>query len=102
MKQDKELVCFCQCGSPEHVFFIKLMDWTNDVHPHFDLEMYLEVHLAPSPFWKRFVNAFRYLFNMSCKDGHFDTVLMRHEEILKLGEVIAEYKKKHDEYDNVV
>lgn len=97
----EELVCFCQCETPDHVFFIKLVDWSNDTHPHLDLEMYLETHLAPLPFWKRIIHAFKYLFNMSCKDGHFDTVLMRHNDILKLEEVIAAYKKKHDDYNNM-
>lgn len=98
----------CQCSSPEHLFLWKGFDWGANkavdklTSPEYEIEVCLETHLAPLPFLKRVWLAIRYIFNRSCETGHFDSTMLRHEDILKLGDLVEEYKKKYNEYETQI
>ena len=98
----------CQCHSPEHMFLWTAFDWGAGkpvdklTRPEFELEVCLETHLAPLPFWKRVWLAIKYVFNRSCNYGHFDSIMIRHEDVLKLGNLVEEYKARYTLYETQI
>lgn len=67
----------CQCHSDEHHFWI-----TYDPDEN---ELSLEVHLSTyRSFFKRLVVAVKYLFGYTCRYGHWDSCLIRHQDIKRL------------------
>lgn len=73
----------CQCSSPEHT-----------IHFIFDKdenEIYTEIFLNQSrSFLKRIWIAIKYIFGYKSKYGHWDTFLMRNEDILKIKRLLED------------
>ena len=62
----------CSCSSPEHV--VTFTWWHKD-----DDALNMNIHLAKHPFYKRVVNAIKYVFGYSCQYGHFDEFFKKEE-----------------------
>jgi hypothetical protein len=56
-----------------------------------DEDFFIEVHLAPLPFWGRVRNALRYLLGRRCKYGDFDVVLLSPSDAVTLGDTLIEW-----------
>ena len=71
----------CRCGSIEHIFVI-----TAD-----EEDLFIEVHLAPLPFWKRLGNAVRYILGERSPYGDFEEIILSPEDALGLGDKLVEW-----------
>jgi len=70
----------CRCDSTEHqLIFSYLPD---------DKEVYVSVHLIPVIFWKRLINAIKYIFKHKSKYGDFEEFIFRSEDADKLQSVV--------------
>jgi hypothetical protein len=54
-------------------------------------DVFVEVHLAPLPFWKRVRNAVRYVFGGRSKYGDFEEILLDPSDALVLGDSLIEW-----------
>ena len=77
----KRTLYLCRCGSLQHSFVV-----TAD-----ELDMFLEIHLSPLPFWDRLGNAIRYVFGGRSKYGDFEEVILSPMEALDLGDRLVEW-----------
>jgi len=70
----------CQCNSTEHqLIFSYFPD---------DKEVYVSVHLIPNRFWKRLINAIKYIFGHKSEYGDFDEFIFKSEDADKLQSVV--------------
>lgn len=79
MKENTDLV-LCNCGSADHQIII-----------HHDLEdkmVYLHIHLAKRPFFRRVVNGMKYIFGYSCRYGHWDEIILDKESATQFQKVV--------------
>lgn len=67
----------CACASAEHILIL------ND---EFSDYLYLQIHLAPLPFFKRLVKGIRYIFGGRSKYGDFDEVIFTPATALELSD----------------
>lgn len=77
----KRTLFTCACGSIQHSFVVSA-DEDN---------AYLEIHLSPLPFWKRFLNAARYLLGGRSRWGDFEEIVLTPEMSLDLGDKLIEW-----------
>ena len=66
----------CECSSMEHQM----------VFVHFDEEpdvIYVQVHLAKRPFWKRVGSAIRYILGRRSRYGDWDEIIVSRERLKK-------------------
>jgi hypothetical protein len=77
----KRTLYVCQCGSLEHALFVCAEDE----------DFFLEVHLAPLPFWRRLRNAVGYVFGRRSRYGDFEEVLLSPADALDLGDKLTEW-----------
>lgn len=70
------IVVICECGSSEHQLIIRTFDDDEDV--------YVDVHLASLPFWKRVKYAFKYIFGYKSKYGAWDEIIINKQEFKQL------------------
>lgn len=56
-----------------------------------DEDFFIEVHLAPLPFWGRVRNSLRYLLGKRCKYGDFDVMLLSPSDAVTLGDTLIEW-----------
>lgn len=70
------VVVICECGSSEHQLIIRTFDDDEDV--------YVDVHLASLPFWKRVKYAFKYIFGYKSQFGAFDEIIINKQEFKQL------------------
>jgi hypothetical protein len=78
MKRD---LFICRCGSLEHMFVVSA---DGD-------ECFIEVHLAPAPWYKRVIYSIRYLFGWRSKWGDFDEILLDPETAVNLADKLLEW-----------
>lgn len=72
----------CACYSDEH-----RMVYTLD-----DEDLYVSVFLPDYPnFWKRIVNAIKYIFGYKCKYGHFDCFLFNKQNAGQLKDLLEKF-----------
>lgn len=78
----------CQCSSMEHSFRV--------TYNENDCEIYIEMRLGTwLPWWRRILNAFRYVFSPgSSRYGHYDEVMLRGEDVGKLINILEKIKPK--------
>lgn len=68
----------CSCSTPEHtVRFLKDDDF-----------VYMTFFLSEAPWYKRIVNALRYVFGYKCRYGHFDEVVLDKEGVAKMIDIL--------------
>lgn len=63
---------FCSCGSNEHFFVLTKFEGEEDF-------VYLSVYLDRPRFFKRLINAFKYVFGYKSKYGEFSEVCLDRE-----------------------
>lgn len=81
----------CACHSPEH-----RLVFTIDKEEGFE-QLYTEVFLHNyRPWYRRIWPALRYVFGYKCKYGHFDTFLMKNEDVPRFRKLIDEYYRLID------
>jgi hypothetical protein len=70
----------CECRSPEHRLVFEI-----DLEPDDDCQLVASVFIHHwNPWWKRVWVALKYILGYKCKYGHFDTFLLRSEDIGRL------------------
>ena len=79
----KRTLFVCRCGSLQHSFVV-----TAD-----EIDIFLEIHLVPLPFWQRLGNAIRYIFGERSKYGDFEEILLSPYEALDLGDQLIEWSQ---------
>ena len=77
----KRTLYLCRCGSIQHSFVIAA---DNE-------DLFLEIHLAPLPFWKRVAHAVQYLCGKRSVFGDFEEILLEPAEALELGDRLVEW-----------
>ena len=77
----KRTLYTCRCESLEHIFVVSADEE----------DFFIEVHLAPLPFWERVKNAVHYVLGKRCKYGDFDTVLLTPAMAVDLGDKLIEW-----------
>lgn len=86
MEQNELLLC--QCGNSEHQIIFKY--WDDDLNDY----VYMDVLINPEyRWWKRVIEAIKYIFGYRSKYGMFDEFVLDKKDIPKL-ERIIEYLKK--------
>jgi hypothetical protein len=83
----KRTLYVCQCGSLEHTLFVCAEEE----------DFFLEVHLAPLPFWQRVRNAVGYVFGRRSRYGDFEEVLLSPEDAVDLGDRLLTWAGRGDE-----
>ena len=76
---DKCWDCLCSCGSYEHQIHF---NWFED-----EREMYLTVHLADRPFWRRLKDGIAYILGHKSMFGEFDEICLSRKHANALREV---------------
>lgn len=77
----------CQCTDFNHIFRF--------VYDPKDNDMWLEVHLYNwMPWYKRVWAAIRFIFKMEPAYGHYDTTIIRPEDIKNLQNLIDRYNNE--------
>ena len=71
----------CRCSSLEHIFFVCA---DKD-------DLFIEVHLAPLPLWRRLSNAVRYIVGRRSRYGDFEEIILDPEDALDLGDKLTEW-----------
>ena len=82
----KRTLYTCRCGSLEHMFVVSADDQ----------DLFLEIHLAPAPFFERVLHAIRHVFGYRSKWGDFDEVLLEPEQALLLGDQLVNWASGND------
>lgn len=78
----------CQCYSDEHRLVFSL-----DVEAGYEPILECSAFLADFPaFWARLWAAIRYVFGYKSKYGHFDSFMMRPEDVERFKRLISEYQ----------
>lgn len=77
----KRTLYICACGSLEHSFVV-----TGDTN-----DLFIEIHLAPLPFWVRVRNAVAYVFGHRSKWGDFEEIVLTPNMALDLGDSLVEW-----------
>lgn len=77
----KRTLYTCKCFSLEHTFFICADEE----------DLFVEVHLAPLPFWKRVKVAIGYIFGKRSAYGDFEEIVLGPEDALDLGDKLVEW-----------
>lgn len=74
----EKTVVVCDCDSLDHILRLTVFD---DGDP----ECYLSIHLnSTRSFLDRLVGAFRYLFKLPCRYGHYDEMILNLEDARRL------------------
>ncbi len=71
----------CRCSSLEHMFVVSADDE----------DFFIEIHLAPLPFWRRMGNAIRYVLGKRCKYGDFEEIMLSPASAVALADVLIEW-----------
>ena len=83
----------CGCYSPEHTLKFTLDPDTGYIKNHKWPELYTSVFLNPYRNWyQRIWVAIKYVFGYKCKFGHWDTFIMRNEDIERLQTLLKKYQ----------
>lgn len=78
-----EFFVTCKCTSMDHIV---RFSYEPD-----DCELYVTVHLAPLPFWKRVKNALRYVFGRRSRYGDHEEVIVDESSAFILLELLTRY-----------
>ncbi len=76
----------CACGSDEHVLRFTLDKQEREIYTSIFLNQY-------RPLWKRIFVAFGYVLGYKCKYGHWDSWIMREEDVQRLKDMIEEFER---------
>ena len=77
----KRTLYTCKCFSLEHSLFVCADEE----------DLFVEVHLAPLPFWRRVGNAVRYILGKRSPYGDFEEIVLGPEDALDLGDRLVEW-----------
>jgi len=83
----KTVACICRCGMPAHQILLQY-DGIEDELPMFIVTVHLNKEMS---FFKRVLNAVRYVFGIEEEYGHFDEVLMKPEDVFILRDSLNEF-----------
>ena len=73
----------CVCNDMSHHVRFTLDDENGD--------LILEVHLEQyAPWWRRVINAVRYVFNRGSRYGHYECTIVKPEDYVRLRNMLAE------------
>lgn len=86
-KDQIEEVLLCECHSAEHTMLI-----LGDNDPNCPY-VYIYLHLCPDRFFRRIINAVKYIFGHRSKYGDFDEFILRWNDVEKLQGVVDKMKE---------
>ena len=78
----KDWHCICSCGSHEHQVNF---DYWEDLDG--DKNVYMTIHLAEYPFWKRLWRGLKYIFGHKSNYGNFDEFILSKKHAPALREI---------------
>lgn len=78
----------CGCYDVEHSIFFRTIEGDDDV--------YMSVHLAPLPFFKRLVKGIKYIFGYRSKYGDFDEIIITRKDVGKVEKVVRWLNQNHN------
>ena len=88
--QVEALYIDCECSSMEHT--MRFMYW-KEKDPSDD-RVYVTIHLAPEKsFWKRLVNAIKYMFGYRSRYGDFDEVIIEPTKAKQIVTLLSKLNK---------
>jgi hypothetical protein len=73
-------ILICNCNSTEHQIVVN--------HDEDDNTTYIQIHLAPRPFFHRLKYAFMYIFGYRCKYGAWDEFELTKEHVEILNQIV--------------
>lgn len=90
----------CQCESDEHRLVFTLED---EEFPNFEdwwePELYVSAYLKDwEPWYKRLWKGLKYIVGRKTKFGHFDTMLVKREDVDTFIEMMETFKTRYDKY----
>ncbi len=93
-KHDIEKTQFfeCCCFSSEHILIFSYCVEDNEV--------YTTVFLNHDSFFKRIINAIKYVFGYKCRYGHFDTFILNKDDLNNLINLLQRYKDNIDKKES--
>ena len=77
----KRTLYTCKCFNLEHSLFVCADEE----------DLFVEIHLAPLPFWRRVGNAVRYILGRRSPYGDFEEIILGPEDALDLGDRLVEW-----------
>ena len=87
-KQTTEVLT-CECNSAEHIVMFNI--WEDEP------EVYVSIHLAPLPLWKRLGHAVKYIFGHRCQYGDFENIILGTRNYEKMALLTNHLKKFKEE-----
>lgn len=78
----------CGCYDVEHSIFFRTIEGDDDV--------YMSVHLAPLPFFKRLVKGIKYIFGYRSKYGDFAEIIITKKDVGKVEKVVRWLNQNHN------
>lgn len=89
----------CECGSSEHQFIMRLIDWEPDPkyidpNPEENLMFSLSVHLPTQGFWRRLKRGIGYIFGYKCRYGDWDEILLNYKDAQRIIDGMILYRSK--------
>lgn len=79
----------CQCSWSGHTLRWQLVRWDWDELPEVSVHINLDHHLS---FWRRLLEAFKYIFKMRSSSPHFDDWIMDERDLDRLTEFLKRFK----------
>ncbi len=84
----KREVFVCECNDISHNIVLELFDWGDGV------DFYINVYvLQYNGFFKRIWIGIKYIFGMKYLYGHYDTIMIKYEDVPRLRSLLDEYEK---------
>lgn len=82
-----EEILVCKCFSCEHIIVVRSIDEDKDN------EVFMTIHLAPHPWYKRVINGIKYIFGHRSVYGEFDEFIFDKRHVPTLKRIIKELEK---------
>lgn len=78
-------VLVCECSSAEHTIVFSY--WEGEP------EVYVSIHLAKLPLWKRIAHTVKYILGHRSKYGDFDEIILGTKNYEKMTELVQHLKQ---------
>lgn len=84
MNKEQTLYLSCECTNPDHLVQVTFF-YDDDTEDYNACEMYINAQLNHYlSFWRRCIEAFKYVFGCSTKYSHWNTCLVSHAHAKEL------------------
>jgi len=94
-KNRNKLYYECQCGSDEHRLVFHYFPYEGNDEPTLYCSVFLSQYRS---FFKRVWIALKYIAGYKCKYGHFDSTLLRPEDINSFRNMLNRFDRDNKDY----